>query len=78
MKTYTDAELDALDNANWDTVASHPASGLSYQETTTEHGAYTRVTLDGHEVVSPSSDAESIHKIYLARVARFIEEEETN
>jgi len=78
MKTYTDAELDALDDADWGTVISHPASGLSYQETTTQHGSYARVNVNEYEVVSPNTDTESIYKIYLSRVARFTKEEENN
>lgn len=63
----TDAETE-----NWMTVSSHPSSGLRYEEEN-RVTVYARITQDGHEVVSPSPNVESVYAQYNARVQREIE-----
>jgi len=63
-------------NETWNTMISHPASQTAYQETEFEGRTYARVTVEGHEVVTPQLDTEQVWKIYNGRVARWIEEAE--
>jgi hypothetical protein len=54
----------------WATVVGHPASGLRYQEWVGQ----ARIIQEGQEVVSPSTDTDSVYKQYQARVNRAIGE----
>ena len=56
---------------NWTTTSSAPGFGLCYQERTDETGTVlARVTVQGHEAVTPSSDTEGVHRQYSARYIR--------
>ncbi|MEU9231226.1 hypothetical protein [Streptomyces subrutilus] len=52
----------------WVTMNGHPASGLRYQE----WNGQARITRNGLEVVSPSSDTDSVYRQYNGRVERAI------
>ncbi|AWN05327.1 hypothetical protein SEA_IBANTIK_106 [Streptomyces phage Ibantik] len=53
---------------DWATIIGHPASGLRYQE----WAGKARIIQEGQEVVSPSTDTDSVYKQYRARVDRAI------
>ncbi|MFD5069123.1 hypothetical protein ACFWNC_14495 [Streptomyces sp. NPDC058369] len=57
-------------NEEWRTIIGHPASGLRYQE----WNGQARIIQNGHEIVSPSPDAESVYRQYQARFTRHMRE----
>ena len=63
-----------IPNQDWNTIASHPASGTRYQEAEmTGADTWARVTVNGCEVVSPSTDTDAVYRQYSGRVQRTIE-----
>ncbi len=62
--------------ATWYTLESHPASNTRYQMATLLEAdiIWARVLEDGHEVVSPSRDRDSVYRQYKGRVNRAISE----
>jgi len=59
-----------MSEEKWTTVGSHPWSGLRYQE----FEDTARVVRDGYEIISPSTDIESVYRQYRSRVDREISE----
>lgn len=60
------------DGESWICESSHSSSGLRF-EVVARTEQYARITKDGHEVVSPSPNVESVYAQYNARVQREIE-----
>ena len=66
---------------SWVTWNSHPASRTAYQEVEEDQNAmisvmWARITVEGREVVSPSTDTDQVYREYQGRVQRAIEEME--
>lgn len=68
--------IDIPDNTEWYTEISHPASRLAHQMAEVEGVLYGRVTQNGREIVSPSTNPDGTYKQYRGRVERWISEDE--
>jgi len=73
MDTFLD-KLDAVTSPiEWVTVASHPFSGIQYQEATVAGlGLIARVMQTGYEVTGPKDDTNAVYWNYLARIERYM------
>lgn len=55
---------------DWQTIIGHPDSGLRYQE----WEGQARIIQNGHEIVSPSGDTDSVNRQYWARYDRHMKD----
>ena len=68
---------DLLETAEWMTISSHPATGLAYQEASVDGWTFARVVREDDEVVSPTTETESVYGQYQGRMNQWIEDDET-
>ncbi|MGC9439239.1 hypothetical protein [Streptomyces sp. WG5] len=68
--TFSWFDDEGTPTEEWVTIVGHPASGLRYQE----WAGKARIIQEGQEIVSLSTDQDSVYKQYRSRVERAIGE----